>query len=272
MEKGLIETNLELFQVKREGQIKESLLVQTLEQVEAFRKKIVELEKLRDDLTHMIIHDLKNPLSGIVMALSLLDTETLGELNGEQKKFVESSQIAAKKLTNMIMDLLEIRKMEDNKMTLQRSSFAAEELLKNLDWLKIMARKENKSLEFKVSPGLVIVGDMRILTRIVENLISNSIKHTSRGDRVVFRVTENNGRVLFEVIDSGEGIPKDALDKVFDRFFKVENQKLRTQLDTGLGLNFCKMAVEAHDGSICVESPPPDSKTGSRFYFYLPQK
>lgn len=229
--------------------------------------KEVELEKLRDDLTHMIVHDLKNPLSGIVASVELFLSGTLGPLTPEQHQFIENIQVSGKKLTNLIMDMLDVNKLESNQLALQRSSFSAADLLKSLNWLEASGRKEEKSIVINADPALRLNADLNLLTRVLENLVSNALKHTPRGGRVTIGLKKSGTDIIGEVIDNGEGIPPEFLGRVFDKFFKVEGQTLGTKLDTGLGLTFCKMAIEAHGGKIGVES---EVGKGSRFYFSLP--
>ncbi|MBN2058387.1 MAG: PAS domain S-box protein [Candidatus Saganbacteria bacterium] len=229
--------------------------------------KEVELEKLRDDLTHMIVHDLKNPLTGIVSAVELLRSGTLGPLTQDQAKFLDAARISYKKLSNLIMDLLEIKKMEDNKLQLHITQFSAKELLDSLDWTTKLAQKDQKTVKFKADPKLVIKADQNLLTRILENLITNAVKHTDQGGKIDVLIEQKDNDFYFEIADTGEGIPKEYLDKVFERFFKVSGAKMTTKIDTGLGLTFCKMAVEAHGGRIGVKSEPG---SGSIFYFNLP--
>ena len=230
----------------------------------------IELEKLRDDLTELIVHDLKNPLTGIVSTNEMLLAGLLGPLTDEQKKYLGYSRVSAKKLLNLIMDLLETRRLEENKMPLNKSRFSLDDLAKELAWLELLAGQEKKVFAVKIDKGLTISADRNLLVRIIENLVSNAIKHTPAGGKIVLRTTNYELReILFEVTDTGEGIPKEYLDKLFNRFFKVETQNLKTRIDTGLGLYFCKMAVEAHGGRIGVESA---AGKGSRFYFTLPNK
>jgi two-component system, NtrC family, sensor histidine kinase KinB len=227
----------------------------------------VNLEKLRDDLTHMIVHDLKNPLTGITASVDLFLSGTLGTLSEDQTKFLKTIQISSKKLTNLIMDILDVRKLEENKIDLKIVTFPVEDLVRNVDWVNDSAKKDNKKVEINTEKDLLVKGDANILTRVVENLLSNAIKHTPASGEIKLNIKKSNHDILVEVVDTGEGIPAKYLDHVFERFFKVEDQTMKTKLDTGLGLTFCKMAIEAHGGKIGVESAVGK---GSRFYFTLP--
>ncbi len=267
MEKELTEKTLENFQLRQMERTHELLLAETLQQVERDRARIAALEKLRDDLTGLIVHDLKNPLAGIVSANELMLGGLLGPLTADQKKYLEMEKTGARKLLNLIMDLLETRKMEENKMTLNRSSFTLGDLAKEFSWLELLAAQEKKTFSLTLDRELTFSADRNLLVRVIENLVGNAIKHTPAGGKIELRISRAGKEILFEVIDTGEGIPAEYLDKLFNRFFKVETQNLKTRIDTGLGLYFCKLAVEAHGGRIGVDSAVG---RGSRFFFFLP--
>jgi len=228
----------------------------------------VKLEKFRDDLIHLIVHDLKNPLTGILSTAGLFLEGLLGPLTGEQRKSIETIQNSSKKLSNLISDILDVSRSEEGRLKPALSSFKVEDLLKNILWLEDYTKKEGKQLEIIAEKDLTLVADQNLLIRVLENLLSNAIKHTPPKGKITLRIGKENQQVLFEVQDSGEGIPKEYLDRIFEKFFKVENQILKTKIDTGLGLTFCKLAVEAHGGKIGAES---EVGKGSRFYFSLPQ-
>jgi NtrC-family two-component system sensor histidine kinase KinB len=227
----------------------------------------VHLERLRDDLTHMIVHDLKNPLTGITVSVDLFLNGTLGTLTKEQIATLTIMQTSARKLIGLIMDILDIRKLEENKLDLNLAIFPAEDLIKNIGWIINSTPREEKKVTVNTETDLLLKGDLNILTRVLENLLSNAVKHTPRGGEIKLNFKRSGQEIVIEVADTGEGIPKKYLEHVFERFFKVEDQTMQTKLDTGLGLTFCKLAVEAHGGRIGVESTVGQ---GSRFYFYLP--
>ena len=166
------------------------------------------------------------------------------------------------------MDLLDIRRMEENRMELNKTTFKVQDLLENLEWMKDTALHEQKKMQFSAGSNIIINADLNILTRICENLLSNALKHTPKGGHIELIISQDDKRTLFEVKDTGEGIPEKYLDRIFDSFFKVTDQQLKTKLDTGLGLAFCKMAVEAHGGNIKVES---HLGKGSRFFVTIPK-
>ncbi|MBU0573024.1 MAG: PAS domain S-box protein [Candidatus Margulisbacteria bacterium] len=226
----------------------------------------IKLENLRQDLSRMIVHDLKNPLSGIISVICMMADGTFGQVSDQQKKMLESAMIASRKLNGLIMDLLDIGKIEENKLELLKTDFRVGDLFTSLKWLRLLAQKEEKTLDFEGDPEMVVHADLNIITRVLENLISNSVKHTAPRGAIILKISKQSGGAMFEVLDNGEGIPGDYLDKVFDKFFMVDDQMYKTKIDTGLGLTFCKMAVNAHGAEIKVESTVGK---GSRFFFVI---
>ena len=229
-------------------------------------EELRKLEQLREQLSQMIVHDLKNPLTGILSSVELAGA--LGPISDKQKELMETAKANVKKLSNMIMDILDLGKMAENKLVLNKTTFTAEELVINLTWIENLTKKENKQLTFQTEKGLNLKADRNLIIRVLENLLTNAIKHTPSGGKINLNIKRDKNQILFEVVDSGEGIAKEYLGRIFDRFFKIENQQLKSSIDTGLGLTLCKMAVEAHQGKIGVES---QVGKGSRFFFTLPQ-
>lgn len=230
----------------------------------------VKLEKLRDDLMDMAAHDLKTPLANITgMSKMILDDNNAG-IKEEQRGFIERILTSSKKLNNLVMNLIQVNNIDESGLFLDKRSFPIDQLEESLSWLKTFASQKEKELTFNIAKDLKLEADQDILVRVIENLVSNAIKHTAeKSGKIDLKIEKQGNNIYFEVKDNGEGIPKEYQKKIFDKFFKVEDQAYKTKLDTGLGLAFCKIAVEAHAGSINVES---EEGKGSRFYFTIPEK
>ncbi len=236
-------------------------------------EELLELQNFKEDLTRMLVHDLKNPLTVVIGSLNIMKEGLIGKLAEEQRKLVEMSKRSADRLLTMIMNILDISKLEEGKMELHKKEVGLEEFLgkiaqKHAEAAAAEGKKVNLAASFsdpKVS------ADEIILERILDNLISNSLKHTEKdkGAVEVSAVYDGPAReARISVKDNGEGIPAEYLDKVFEKFVQVESRKLGTKLDTGLGLTFCKLAVNAHGGRIWVES---EAGKGSTFIFTIPR-
>ncbi|MES2460734.1 MAG: PAS domain-containing sensor histidine kinase [Armatimonadota bacterium] len=238
-------------------------------------KRLQELEKLRDDLTHMIIHDLRTPLTSVILGMQTL--EVAGKLNDNQREMMELAVAGGKTLLGMINDLLDVEKLESGEMQLDYVPIVPQELVasavQQVDWL---LQNKKLTLSLEVAPDVPsLQGDAAKLRRTLVNLLGNAIKFTPPGGKVTVSVQSQSGggaeknrpSVAFCVSDTGEGIPPEAFGRIFDKFGQVASRVGGRTMSTGLGLTFCKLTVEAHGGHIGVESTMGQ---GSRFCFDLP--
>lgn len=241
-----------------------------LEKTRDSYRKLEQLEKIKDSLTHMIVHDLNNPLTAISGELQLLKMEER-EFNAEQKEGLNSAFAATEDLKRMISNLLDINKMEENKLKLNYEKFKLEGFVQEVaDQLSVMAQMENKTISLDAARNMPeMSADKELVRRTIANLVNNAIKHSPSGGNVLMKTffKEEDNNFYIQVKDSGEGIPEEYLNKIFDKFVQVENEKAK--MGHGLGLTFCKMAVEAHGGKIWAES---ELDKGSTFYFTIPAK
>lgn len=241
--------------------------VKLFEQLQDNYKKLLELENLRDGLTHMVIHDLRTPLTALTSGLSTM--EACGELNDIQQEILEISLQGANTLGAMINDLLDISKMEDGSLKLELEELTARELIEAaVQQVAPLVAEKELHLKTKVEPNAPpLQADRDKMLRTLVNLLGNAIKFTPERGTVAVEVQCSDDSLLFCVIDTGEGIPEEAFERIFEKFGQVESRKAGKQMSTGLGLTFCKMAVEAHGGRIWVES---EIGAGSRFSFTIP--
>lgn len=225
-------------------------------------QELKDLEKTKENLTQMIIHDLKNPLTGIKANLEIVGMDDLGDT----QECLDAAQRSADLLQNMIQDLLDISKLEDGKLNLILEAVSVEELAIALkSEVEAPAHAENKEIELDIAPDVPTLSmDRALIYRVMSNLLLNAVKHTGRGGTITLRARIEDDEARIEVADNGYGIPQKYLDTIFEKFGQVET---RQRTGTGLGLTFCKMAVEAHGGRIWVESTEGE---GSTFSFALP--
>jgi PAS domain S-box-containing protein len=230
------------------------------------RKEIEALDKVKNDLTHMIVHDLRTPLTSLMAGLQMLQPLE------EDREILEISMAGGRTLLGMINDLLDISKMEEGLMSLDRSNFSLKELFdgafQQVGWL---AEEKGLDLRTEISPEVgLLSADLEKLRRVMVNLIGNAVKFTpTKGHiTVTAQIDPLNQEVMVGVRDTGEGIPKEAFERIFEKFEQVETRKAGKTKSTGLGLTFCKLVIEAHGGRIWVESEPGQ---GSTFFFTIPQ-
>jgi signal transduction histidine kinase len=232
-------------------------------------KRLQELEKLRDDLTHMIIHDLRTPLTSVITGMQSM--EILGDLNPDQQETMGIALDGGETLLGMINDLLDVEKLESGTMQLEYSALVAEALIASaLAQVSSLAESKRLILLSQAAPGLPnFQGDAGKLTRTLVNLVGNAIKFTPSGGTITIeaRLGVEADAIVFAVTDTGEGIPPESFERIFEKFGQVENRKAGRMMSTGLGLTFCKLAVEAHGGHIAVESTPGQ---GATFCYSIP--
>ena len=227
------------------------------------------LEDVRQDLTKMIIHDLKSPLSGIMGSLNYLESGMLGDLNGDQTRMVSLARKASESMLSMIQNLLDVAKMEEGKLELHREKADIGALVsERLNQYAGIAVNEKKAITVTVEPDLPEISiDRPLIERVVNNLLSNAIHHTSSGGAIDIQVRRIPKFLEVEVADNGAGIPEGYKEKIFEKFVQVERRQAHLRTGTGLGLTFCKMVIQTHGGTIRVES---ELNKGSAFFFTLP--
>jgi PAS domain S-box-containing protein len=228
----------------------------------------VELEQMREDLTHMVVHDLRNPLGSIMGSLQLIHTafvehdETL-----PVTKLLRIAMRSGQKLYMLIDSLLDMGRLEAGDTELNKASVNIDMVVQEaIDQIEPFALSKRQALSVEVAPDLPRASaDRDLILRVLTNLLDNAIKFTRRGGDIMLGVELGEDEVVFTVSDTGVGIPPEYRHRIFDRFLRLENAD--GVKGTGLGLAFCKLAVEAHGGRIWVES---EEGQGSQFKFTLP--
>ena len=227
------------------------------------------LEIQRDELVHMLVHDLRNPLQLLTGNLELLEM-SLGETN-LQREYLTVSRNSLQTLTRMIREILEVRKAEAGRLELQLSNVEPRTIIDAaLQQVKLAAQAAEIHLTLEAKSALSTIRlDAEKIVRVLINMLDNAIQHTPvRGQVTVsVRNVEAENAVIFAVADSGEGIPREAFTTIFDKFTQAEIRRFRGT-SNGLGLTFCKKVVEQHGGKIWVES---ELGRGAVFYCKLPR-
>jgi signal transduction histidine kinase len=243
---------------------------QQRQELERLNHELRELERSRDQLTQMVVHDLKNPLTALV---GFLEIVRLGPLSEDQSVALEGALRSGKNLNGLISDLLDIGRMEAGRLELEQSLILPLDLLtSSAAELSAWLQQEEKQLVVDTPFDMPLIrGDLRLLKRVLLNLISNAIKHTPPGTRITLRARgteapEPEGWVVLEVEDNGPGIPPAAQKRIFEEYVSGGGER-GGQQNTGLGLTFCRMATEAHGGQIGLRSAP---KRGTLFWIMLP--
>lgn len=241
-------------------------------EIAAKNDKLLVLEKLKDGLLHMIVHDLRNPLWALFgnLDLMLLDKDILAQ---NQINYLENCIGCCQDLKQMVDSLLDIYRMEEGQMKLSLEKADLKELIADsIQPFLIRATEKQIAISYDHSDkDLSIQVDRNMVKRVLANLINNAIRHTPPGGKIKIATGsyQDNGNLHVEIKDTGNGIEPMYHQKIFDKFEQVKFQKSIISVgSSGLGLAFCKLAVKAHGGRIWVESEGEGK--GANFQFILP--
>lgn len=254
---GIIADELEL----RYAAIIRKELVQRLEGALA---RVKEVEASRDSLTHMLIHDLRNPLAATLGFLQVLRMSVEQKLTTGELEYIRIAEQGAETLNEMITSLLDVNRMEAGEMPLDLRTRDLREIVRAAAEAARGASDLRVTVEVPREP-VTVLADANIIHRVICNLVSNALKFTGKGQEIRVLLEREAAQASVAVIDQGPGIPLAFQEKIFEKFGQVNGRQ--HVHSTGLGLTFCKLGIEAHGGSIGVASEPGN---GSTFTFRLP--
>lgn len=227
-------------------------------------------DKLKKEFSAMVTHELKTPLVPILGYCKMLKTSMLGMLSHEQTNAIDTVEKNAKRLEELIMDIMDVRKLDMDEMKFLFENLSLDEFFDNLDssYKKILKEKQIEFATKLSAKNIVIRTDKVRLRQVLDNLISNSTKFVSEKDGLieVGGYQEKDSLILY-VKDNGIGITKDKQSDLFKKFYQIDTSMTRPVGGTGLGLAISKGIMEKLGGAIWVES---DGKTGTIFYMKLP--
>jgi len=232
------------------------------------KAKLQSTLQTRDDLTHMIIHDLRAPLNLVTGYVDILEQTASDKLDPDEAECVTGAKQGADKMSDMISTLLDIGRLEAGQMPLFfQNHDVAEIVRKTANQFTPLLRGRTLRCEMPGEP-VTIFCDADVIRRTIENLISNALKFTNSDDTIRINLESTGADATISVSDNGEGIPRDQHEHIFEKFGQT-NSGRQHRHSTGLGLAFCRLAVEAHKGKIGVQSEPGK---GSKFWFTLPTR
>lgn len=247
-------------------------LLKSYKEIALKNEKLKELERIKEGLTHMIIHDLNNSLSAIYGNLEMIKIENQN-LSETELDTMDKCLAYSLDLRQMIQGLLDIHRMEEGKLRpVKQLSNVAEMLADLMEQFTARAKMDQISLTFPNAGDVTsVMVDPNLIKRVIANLLSNAMRHTPEGGEIEVStgfLAEKNS-ITFCVKDNGNGLAPEYHQRIFDKFEQVEIKDSGVKVGTGgLGLTFCKMAVEAHGGEIWVESE--GIAKGCTFRFMIP--
>ncbi|HAH31030.1 MAG TPA: hypothetical protein DCL44_01810 [Elusimicrobia bacterium] len=244
------------------------------EELKKSNEELKKLGMLKDNLTQFIVHDLRNPLTSMRGWLDCLKKDKTVLVKGRQKEFIDRVIKSCDLEIDLINDLSDVTLLEESKLQLKKKPNDIRELVDYcVKQMEIDSQTHNIELKADLASDLPSVNaDERLIRRVLLNLIGNSLKFTPKGGTITVAAeySGKESRHVFTVSDTGMGIPPEYLEKIFDKFVQVEMSKETSQYNfgRGLGLTFCKLAVESHGGVIHAES---ELGAGTKISFTLPK-
>ena len=248
-----VATHLELRRQKR-------LLQESNEQLRT-------LEELRDNLVHMVVHDMRTPLTaiyGFLKALEMFEGESLSD---QGRQFVQTALASSEDLLEMVSSLLDVSKMEAGEMKLNLAQCELLTMARDALAKAEPLRGDRQLILSGTDEPVAVMADAEMIARVFQNLLSNALKFTPDDGQVTVSVESSADAARVLVQDTGPGIPPEYRERIFEKFGQVENPANKQRYSTGIGLTFCKLAVEAHGGQVGVDS---EEGRGSTFWFALP--
>ncbi len=226
----------------------------------------LELDELRADLTSMVFHDLRSPLGNILSSLEVMQT-SISEEDDTLQSVLSIAQRSGRRASRLVESLLDLDRLEAGQAVLEKTRAAIGVLVTEaVEEVHPTAEAKGHVMKFDLASNIPDVEmDMDMIRRVLINLLENAVKHTRGGGQVTVAVREKDDYIVVSVKDSGRGIPPRDQQRIFEKFSRIGHEsRLKGR---GIGLAFCRLAIEAHGGRIWVES---EEREGSTFLFTLP--
>lgn len=242
-------------------------LVGQVSLLQSEKQGLLELQRLREETSDLIVHDLRNPLQNIMGTLQLLPVVLPEDAWQANRELIEIAQSSCERLRLLINTMLDVARMESGEMKPELNPTDLPNIVEIVTRRMTVFTRNEVRLEILCPACLpAVLADQNMLDRVLTNLLDNAIKHTPMGGLVTVTAEVVDGEMAISVTDTGPGIPVDERERIFERFAQTSGEKHHRR-GFGLGLTFCRLAVTAHGGRIWVESG--EGGKGSRFIFTL---
>ena len=223
--------------------------------IEKQHKKLIELDKLKNNFLANTSHELRTPLNAIIGFSQALSCKIFGDLNEKQAEYIKDIHVSSLHLLNMINEILDISKIESKTIKLNLMEIRTDIVIKEVvEILSPLTDKKSITLTFENTFEGKLRADYQKFRQILYNLLSNAIKFTQEGGKIIIRTYEQNDKFYLEVEDNGIGIDKKYQNKIFTKFVHFNNIYSKNESSTGLGLTITKELVKLHKGKISLKS------------------
>lgn len=263
-----------------QGKLDTTIVVKSNDELESLARdlnkmssQLKEIDQLKKDFLASVTHELKSPLTSLIMYVDLFLEGAAGELTEKAKKFLKIMERSSKRLSRFIDDLLDMAKIERGKMEIKKEPLEILPIVSEIAEL-IKPQADEKDIEIAMNipdnlPLVFVDGDRT--RQIITNILSNSVKFTPEKGKISVNIQDEKEHFQVSISDTGIGIPPEQIGKIFDKFEQVKEvrERVKGPRGTGLGLAIVKSLVEAQGGKIWVES---EVDKGSTFYFTLPKQ
>jgi two-component system, NtrC family, sensor histidine kinase KinB len=228
-----------------------------------------DLDRMKSEFIATVSHELRTPLTSLSMGIDILSQEVVGSMNQRQKDLLMAAKDDTERLRKLVKELLDLSKLESGKYEMKKELVEFRRLVADaVRPLRLPFEEKQIHLELDIPEHLpALSADPHQLTWVITNLLSNALRYTDTGGKVLLTAKEEKQGLLVTVADTGHGIPHENLETVFDKFVQVKSSTETTPGSVGLGLAIAREVVEAHGGRIWVES---QIGVGSTFFFTIP--
>jgi len=228
-----------------------------------------ELREKKRVLASLVVHDLRSPLSAVQGYLELLRDELAGDASEQARQYIDDADVLLGKALGLVATILDVDELEDGILHAAPQPVMLSELIEQ-------ARAGNRAhfevrqlrLDVDVDPEMIVRLDRELFGRVIENLLDNATRYAPRGGRCAISAARIPGFVEIAIGNDGPPVPATDRDAIFGRYFQVERRRASARANRGLGLYFCKLAVEAHGGTLRVEQR---GDLGAVFVVTLPE-
>ena len=227
-----------------------------------------ELEEMRDGLVHMIVHDMRVPMTVVDGSLQFLLKRAAFGSDTPDHRMLSNALRSTRSMIDIINSLLDVSKLQSGTLPIHRTTFdVVSSVYEAIEMLHRPSRDAPIIVEAPDGPVLINC-DPSIVSRVIHNLLVNALRYTPQAKKIRVTFEDVDEMVKISVIDQGQGIPPEHQKRIFEKFGQIMTRRNDKMRSTGLGLTFCKLAIEAHNGEIGVESKVG---TGSTFWFTVPR-